>query len=402
MYLKSKNKSECCGCSACEQICSKKAISFVQIDNEGFRYPIIDNSKCIHCHLCEDVCPVEYPIFTNSEKPEAYATFIKEIEQRQRSSSGGLFYAISSWILSQCGVVYGAAFDEKLILKHERVSSKDRLDILRGSKYLQSDLGNTFCSVKKDLNNNRWVYFVGTPCQVAGLNNYLRKKYEKLLTSDLVCHGTPSQALFNQHLDYLQKKYEGKAFNYAFRDNEGWGGCEIYEYYSKSGEKRKKKLPSYDLSPYLYSFMQGYTYRESCYECKFAKLPRQGDITLADFWGVKKYFPDIDSSKGVSLIVINSELGKSVWNAVKKDCISYSSTVKDCGNYNWNLLHVSMRPQIRSHIFDDIKKYGYDFIAETTFRCPDWNKKYIRYLIQNTQLYLIVKNIIKDLSKYLR
>ena len=207
MYFKTLAKSECCACTACEQACPVNAISFTK-DEEGFLYPAINKDKCIDCGLCERVCPVEHPNYSNTETPEVYAAMVKEVEQRKKSSSGGMFYAIASWILNQGGKVYGATMDEKHQVKHISVDNLEDLDLLRGSKYVQSDLQQVFADIKKELKAGRWCYFVGTGCQVAGLKSFLRKDYDTLLTSDLVCHGVPSQWLFDQHIKYLEEKYK--------------------------------------------------------------------------------------------------------------------------------------------------------------------------------------------------
>ena len=209
MYFKTLSKSECCACTACEHTCPVKAIK-LSSDEEGFMYPSIDKNLCINCGLCERVCPIEHPDYSNSEKPEVYAAFLKNIEQRKQSSSGGLFYAIACWILKQGGKVYGATIDANHQVKHIGVDKFEDLYLLRGSKYVQSDLQHVYADIKNELRNTRWCYFVGTGCQVAGLKAFLHKDYETLLTSDLVCHGVPSQWLFDQHIQYLEEKHHGK------------------------------------------------------------------------------------------------------------------------------------------------------------------------------------------------
>lgn len=399
MYLVTKEKKECCGCSACGQICPQDAITFVSIDNEGFKYPVIDENKCVHCYLCETVCPVESPVYLNEESPTVYATYLNDEHERGKSSSGGIFYAIASWIIGQGGKVYGAAFEENFQLRHQSVSSTRELDKLRGSKYVQSDLGCCFRNIKKDLQKGLWVYFVGTPCQVAGLNNFLKKKYDKLITSDLVCHGVPSQQLFDQHIAYLEEKHKVKIVDYAFRNNKGWGGCEIFKFRKPNKTKiHEKILPTYLLSPYLYSFMYAYTHRPSCYDCKFAQIPRQGDITLADYWNVKKFFPHLDTTKGVSLILVNTQKGEGVWEQIKDRCTWEESNLKDGAAYNRNVDHVSEMPLIRKTVYDDIEEYSYKEIAETKFRGEDYIERYRKYRMQQTLLYRGLKKV-KDLFK---
>lgn len=391
MYFKTLAKSECCACTACEQACPVNAISFTN-DEEGFLYPTINKEKCIDCGLCERVCPVEHPNYSNTETPEVYAAMVKEVEQRKKSSSGGMFYAIASWILNQGGKVYGATMDEKHQVKHIGVDNFEDLNLLRGSKYVQSDLQQVFADIKKELKAGRWCYFVGTGCQVAGLKSFLRKDYDTLLTSDLVCHGVPSQWLFDQHIKYLEEKYKGKVSNYHFRNNEGWGGCEIFDLTNHKGKTKRYKFPSYDLSPYLYSFMYGMTSRYSCYECSFARIPRQGDITLADYWGVKEFFPEMDDSKGVSMILVNSSNGQKVWNAVKVDNIFERSRKEAAAKCNGNLIGPTSMPIIRTRAYKEILSRGYVDVASNEFRCSNYIKTKVKqYLLHSFMRPAIIR-----------
>lgn len=382
MYFKTLAKSECCACTACEQACPVKAISFTK-DEEGFLYPTINKDKCIDCGLCERVCPVEHPNYCNTETPEVYAAMVKDVKQRKKSSSGGMFYAIASWILNLGGKVYGATMDENHQVKHIGVDNFEDLNMLRGSKYVQSDVQQVFADIKKELKAGRWCYFVGTGCQVAGLRSFLRKDYDTLLTSDLVCHGAPSQWLFDQHIKYLEDKYKGKVSNYHFRNNEGWGGCEIFDLTNHKGKTKRYKFPSYDLSPYLYSFMYGMTSRYSCYECPFARIPRQGDITLADYWGVKEFFPEMDRTNGVSLILLNTGRGEQIFQKVKDCCEIRKSTVADGAKYNGNLVHVSKKSEIRDGIYAQIKDRRYESLACKEFKSPNDKRIKIMHFLQN-------------------
>lgn len=394
MYFNSLDKKECSGCTACLSACPKRCIE-IKPDDEGFFYPVIDKSVCIECGLCEKVCPFDKPKYENTEIQDVYACYVKEQEQRQRSTSGGLFYVIAEWVIAKGGMVYGAAFDENFKLRHIGVDNMQDLEQLRGSKYLQSYLGNTFIEIKEQLKLGRWVYFVGCGCQVAGLNAFLRKKYETLITSDLVCHGAPSQLMFDWHLDYLRRKEKGDITSYTFRDLKGWGGCESYTYKSKVRGKGKKILPTYYLSPYLYSFMWGFNYRYSCYDCKFAQIPRQGDITLADYWGAAKYFPDLDQSKGISLVLVNTVQGAFVWNNLK-DVIEYrKSNVVDAAVNNVNLVRKTAMPPIRTVCYQLIRERGYDDVAKHEFRMKGYFLYKAKVEIMNTSIYKLLKSILK-------
>lgn len=371
MYFHTLDKKDCCGCTACVSACSRQCITMKR-DEEGFLYPVIDEEQCISCGLCEKVCPMNHPVYENRTQA-VYATYVKDEQQRMKSTSGGIFYAIARWVIEHGGIVYGAAFDDDFKLRHVGVKSLDELQKLRGSKYLQSNLGNVFCEIKEHLKKYRWVYFVGVGCQVAGLYSFLRKEYKTLITSDLVCHGVPSQLMFDWHLDYLRKKEKGEITSYSFRDCEGWGGCETYSFVSPiRGKEGTRKLYSYYLSPYLYSFMWAYTYRYSCYNCKFARIPRQGDITLADFWGVTNYFPDLDCTKGVSLVLINNQRGAEIWNAIKNDLEYRPSSIADAAKDNGNLVCGTTMPEIRKSCYALIRQKGYQWVAEHKFRASHY------------------------------
>lgn len=367
-------------------------------DDEGFLYPVIAKEQCINCGLCEKVCPVDNPLYKN-DTCAVYAAYIKDEHQRMQSTSGGVFYAVAKWIIEQNGIVYGAAFDTNFKLRHIGVDSLSDLQQLRGSKYLQSNLGNVFSEIREHLKKGRWVYFVGVGCQVAGLYSFLRKEYNTLVTSDLVCHGVPSQLMFDWHLDYLRQKEKGEITSYSFRDCEGWGVCETYSYVSQTrGKQGKKRLPSYFLSPYLYAFMWAFDYRYSCYDCKFARVPRQGDITLADYWGVRKFFPELDASKGVSLILVNSEKGSEMWEKIRHSVEIRTSCVADAALENGNLIHTTKMPAIRKSCYALIRQRGYKSVAEKEFRLPNYRvMKFKIYVVHSAfgKLLRKIKTLIR-------
>ena len=392
MYFKTLDKKDCSGCTACVGACPKQCIS-MDADNEGFFYPVIDKNVCINCGLCERICPFEHPRYDNTDNPKVYATYLKDEDQRVLSTSGGIFYAIAKWVIQQRGIVYGASFDEDFKLRHFGVDSMEELSLLRGSKYLQSYLGNVFADIKDYLKSGRWVYFVGVGCQVAGLKAFLRKDYDTLITSDLVCHGVPSQQMFDWHLDYLRHKERGRIISYSFRDCEGWGGCETYKYISQTRGEGVRRLYSYSLSPYLYSFMYAFNLRYSCYDCKFARIPRQGDVTLADFWGVKKLFPELDVSKGVSLALVNTNRGIYVWNQIKASVYFVESCVKDAAKENVNLIRQTPMPEIRKRCYEMILQRGYKSVAENEFRIPHYFLVKSRIVLRNSFLGKILRTL---------
>lgn len=333
-YAKSLNPADCCGCRACEQICNQNAISMIE-DEEGFLYPNLDESICVNCGLCEKVCPMSHANSMLFPEVKPLAVQNKDKQDLATSSSGGVFVAVAKQTIRDNGVVYGAAFDNHCpTLYHQRVESVEELEKLKGSKYLQSDIRNTYILVKQDLNKGRKVYFVGTPCQVAGLRLFLRKEYTNLLTSDFVCHGTPSNKIFHNTINQMENKIRGKFKNYSFRDKKvkGWSCCSSSSWIK--GKKEIYLIYSKDMEAYFNAFISGDLMRMNCYECPFARHERCSDITLADNWGVRVFDPDFPSiSKGVSMILLNTKKGNDMFCEIKSlfhiKEISISHTVRN-------------------------------------------------------------------------
>ena len=363
MFLNTGDKRTCSGCSGCLNICSHDAIKFDR-DKNGFSIPVKDVGKCVDCGLCEKVCPIEHPDYSNSPKPKPYAAY--DPKERQKSSSGGVFYTIAKHIIENDGIVYGAAFDKKLKLHHIGVNTIEGLEALRGSKYVQSELGYTYKDIRKHLKNGRKVYFVGTPCQVAGLKSFLMRDYYNLITSDLVCHGVPSQTLFEKHLNYLKSIEGSDVTNYSFRDTNYWVIREKANY--DNGNVSIK----YDgnTSPYLFAFGLGYSYRDCCFDCKFAKIPRQGDITLADFWGIGRFHPTMNNRGGVSMVLINSDKGEMIWNNVKSQLKYKVSDIEACTKYNPNIIRPTKEPLDRIEFLRQIQSEPYYIVAKEMLQCP--------------------------------
>lgn len=363
MFLKTNNLNECSGCAACYSICNHKAIS-MQTDENGFLIPVRDNNLCTKCGLCEKVCPIEHPDYSYSLNPSAFAAY--DPKERRYSSSGGIFYTIAKYVIAQGGVVFGAAFDGNMQLRHIAVETIEGLELLRGSKYVQSNIGEIFKDVAKQLKLNRLIYFTGTPCQIAGLKSFLRKPYDNLITSDLVCHGVPSQKLFDMHLKYLENRTGSKVDAYSFRDCRYWMIREKVHYTNG----KETVVNDGNMSPYLYAFGLGYSYRECCFDCKFAKIPRQGDITLADYWGVGRFHPEIDDRGGVSMVLLNTAKGLYIWNKVKQNLVIKTSSLEACKTYNPNLVCSSKKPEKRKEFLRKLKNESYETLSSTILRCP--------------------------------
>ena len=349
----------CCGCSGCEQICPKNCIS-MKPDSEGFLYPEVDESICIECGICIKHCPILTDV-SRCNIPKVYAAKYKDRGSTFKSTSGGLFIPIAKSVLSMGGVVFGCAYDENLVAKHIKVETEDELYRLQSSKYVQSDTREIYKQVKTELENGKEVLFSGTGCQAAGLRSFLGKDYGNLLITDIVCHGVPSPKLFKNYIDYMGKKLGGTLTSYNFRSKEkrGW---DLY-YKAENGQKSKSDYGFF--YPYHRAFLYCKTYRESCYECKFANKNRVSDITLADYWGIQKFHPEFFDENGVSLVLVNTEKGKKYLEKIKDKLEIIESDYNKASVMNANLVHPSKRPSCRDSIYDGFDCGNFETYAKT-------------------------------------
>jgi len=301
----------CCGCEACVNACPIDCIQMEE-DEEGFRYPRVNDDICKVCGRCVSVCPVINPngFPPSQERAEAYAAWARDENVRLSSSSGGVFSVLADTVLNVGGVVVGAAWTENfLAVKHIIVEGKNEIGKLRGSKYLQSHIGFLYRGLRQLLEEGRDVLFVGTPCQVAGLRSYLGAENENLVTCDLVCHGVPSAKVFRHFLKFLEEQHNASVANVSFRDkHKGWKRYSVNVRFLDGSEY----IRSFDCDPYMYGFLRNLYLRPSCYECLFIRIPRLGDITLGDFWGVGSIDVNLDDDKGVSLVLVNTSKGKEI------------------------------------------------------------------------------------------
>ncbi|MGM9814116.1 MAG: Coenzyme F420 hydrogenase/dehydrogenase, beta subunit C-terminal domain [Candidatus Enteromonas sp.] len=232
---------------------------------------------------------------------------------RMQSRSGGIFSALSSEWLTRSGVVYGCVLDENLRVRHIKADTEEDRDQMRGSKYVQSDLGNSFASIKRDLESDRWVLFSGMPCQVAGLRSFLGKDYPRLLCVDIVCHGVPSPKVFQDYLDYWRRKKGKEVVSVDFRNKKKYG-------WEKSIETIKFSDEEVDSTIFTELFYQHRVIRPSCYHCPYKSLDRVGDITIGDAWGIQQANPEMNDGKGTSLVMINTEKGNEAMEYVRNVC----------------------------------------------------------------------------------
>lgn len=340
-------KKKCTGCSACMNICPKKAITMKR-DNEGFLHPEINQEKCINCGLCKRTCPV-LNTTTNSSINKCYVAYNKDSKVKENSSSGGIFDSIARLILKDKGLVIGAAFNKDNKLNHIIIEKEKDLDKVKGSKYLQSNLNNIFTYVKENIKDNK-ILFVGTPCQVAGLKAYLKKDYENLICIDLFCHGVPSPKLFDKYVNELEERHNDKLLNYNFRDKStGWDN-----YSNKATFKNKEYKELQKDNNYMKLFLLDIALRESCYDCNFKLGNKYSDITLGDFWGVNNYYPEMYNKKGVSAIIINTAKGLDIFNKISSNLEYKNCKLEEILSGNPSLKLSGKYPTRRNEFFDNI------------------------------------------------
>ena len=348
------DEKRCTGCSACKNICPKDAISMIE-KYDGFCVPQIDENKCINCGMCRKVCPVLNIKKEKNGLPKSYACMNKNEQIRMESSSGGIFTLIAEEILKENGIIFGASFNENLELNHVEVQNKEDLKFLRGSKYLQSNIGNTFKIAENYLKQNRKVLFTGTPCQIEGLKSFLRKDYDNLYTQDIICHGVPSKKVFEKYVD------ENKVKKIYFRDkeNEGWNN---YQILIKTNDSQKYINHEKDL--FMRFFLSDIALRESCYECKFKKKHRVSDITLADFWGIDEVLPEMNDEKGTSLVMVHSKKGREIFEKIKDEIIFKEVDFYDSIKYNQSMIKSCKYNENREIFFADLDKFSLKKLCE--------------------------------------
>lgn len=301
---------DCSGCSACFATCPMNAISMKEND-EGFLYPEIDSEKCTNCGLCSKICPVVNPKYSNTSEPDCYAAMAND-EIRKDSSSGGMFPMLAYTVLGNGGYVAGAVWEGKRVV-HIVSNKKEDVEKMRKSKYLQSSMENCYSDIKQLLEDDKEVLFTGTPCQVAGLKAYLRKDYEKLFTVEIICHGTPSPMVFEKYIDENLKDDE-KFVNTDFRDKvNGWN----LSFITTTTTNTRKFSFSSQTDTFLKVFLKNLCLRQSCGDCKFNKIPRQADLTIGDFWRIKKFSKKLDDRKGTSVLLVNNQKGQLLFDNIK-------------------------------------------------------------------------------------
>lgn len=343
MANKLKANNKCSGCMACVNACKLNAIEMVA-DSDGFYYPVIDKTKCVNCGKCSKICNNKK--LEKSTPIKAIASYNLDNEIKYKSSSGGIFSLFAEEIISKGGIVYGAGFNKNFSVSHQRIDCKSNLLRLYGSKYVQSNIGNCYCMVEEDLNNDKVVLFSGTPCQIFALKSYLGKKYENLITVEVICHGVPSPIVWEKYFKEIEIELQEKVERVSFRDKStGWQKFSL-AFYSKS----KNFIEPCNENIYMKLFLENHILRNSCYHCEYAKYNRFADITLGDLWGHAKISPNISNNDGISAIIINTALGQKLFDAVKEKTKYEEVSLKEVIKVNKSFLVSPNKTKIRKNI----------------------------------------------------
>lgn len=339
-------RDECTGCGVCISICPKKAVTFGK-DTLGRRIPVVDAQKCVECGLCTKRChALQLPDFHQPQ--HCYAAIAKNDNTYFSTSSGGIATVLAETILAKKGCVYGAAFVPQDLVKHIRVDNREDLSLLKGSKYVISKTDGIFDTVFRDLKEDKWVLFIGTPCQISALHTFLPKPFEKLITVDLICHGTPPHSYFSQHVLGVVKSNDIQSVSFRVKE---WFLC----IKDKKGQELYKKPSNEDT--YFYAFLKGIIFRDNCYRCKYAQRNRCSDITLGDFWGIKNtQLPD----KYKSLVLTNTECGEALWLEISSAVMYEEHPIDEAVAGNEQLNAPSKRPIEREAFEKAVCEVGFE------------------------------------------
>ncbi|MDE6753264.1 MAG: Coenzyme F420 hydrogenase/dehydrogenase, beta subunit C-terminal domain [Muribaculaceae bacterium] len=368
-YLETYEKDECFGCEACIGVCAHTAIAMHE-DEEGFRYPVIDEDRCVHCGLCNRVCPSHNMPDKNPADPFVFGGHIKNEKIRDQSTSGGIFSALAeTWSKDGNYVIFGA-YSDKLEVYHGYITDIKDLGKFRKSKYSQSHVGSSYQDVRRFIKEGRRVIFSGTPCQMAGLKNVLGRLFnsENLLTIEVVCEGFPSPLFIRKYVEKLQKQERDEliSLDYRFKDVNRWD-FECMEISFKNG---KRLIKDRWFSPFWVFWARRLMSRPSCEKCPFRTPQRIADITLGDLWGVQKYCPDLyDGNKGATLTVCNTEKGKYWFKRAEEFVTGRELDFSEALKFQRPMRVIVPGSPDRNRFMNDLINLDYDRI------CKKWNGK---------------------------
>lgn len=384
-------KRDCCGCFACADICPNGCID-MRADEEGFLYPHIDRSRCIHCKLCERVCPtINGAAETGESMPEGYALINRNDKIRLSSSSGGAFSLFAEYVIKAGGIVFGAVMSEDCkTVMHVGVDSLLELARLRGSKYMQSSIGNAYIEVRYELEKGRKVLFTGTPCQIEGLRCFLGKNYENLLCIDLICHGVPSPAVWKKYVAFREGRAGAAVRQTFFRHKKyGWKTYALLFEYSNN----KAYVRKHPDDPYMRAFLQNLCLRPSCHACHFKKINRVSDITLGDYWGVQKQYPDMDDDTGTSLVIIHTKKGRHILKEISGMARMTPIEIKEALKDNRAMVESAVPGRKRAEFMAAVNTLDFANVIKAYLKEPITFKNIVKRLLRRTNMDIFLRKV---------
>lgn len=362
-------KHQCTGCGVCEVVCPQKSISLKR-DAEGFSYPEIDGNTCADCGKCDRLCHAQNVSREDTETPEVLIAYNKKKEERETSSSGGVFVEFAKRVISKDGSVYGAGFDKNFNVCHKKAASVEDLREIQGSKYVQSYVEPAiYTSVKEELEQGKQVLYSGTPCQIGALNTYLGKNYENLLTVSFICHGVPSPLVWDKYKSWQENRNASAISGVSFRNKDkGWT-----DYSMKITFENGKIYSRVNISdPYLQLFLKNTCLRPSCHRCLYKGKEALSDIDviLGDKWGnVSGSLPNMDDNRGISLVLLNSVKAKEMWNEISSEFYYDRTDFQQAIDLNVAYKH-SAKPGNRKEVFENIDKLPIDVLHKKYAKTP--------------------------------
>ena len=371
-----KDMDACTGCGCCENICPHGAIK-ISTNREGFLYPLIDSNLCVECGACTNKCPngiIDNKTIRRNDFVKLYSAYSEDEKTRLMSSSGGIFYSISEYVIAKRGVVFGAEFDDDFNVKHGYTDKINDIQRFQTSKYVQSYLGDNFKKCKSFLEEGRLVFFTGTSCQIGGLYAFLGKKYPNLLTADLICSGNTSSGLWNLYVKHMEKKYKSRVRTVNFRDKKyGWDRFSLKISF-ENGKVYRRIFPN---DAWAYFFLNHYAMRKCCYKCEYKGIDHKADFTLGDFWGVRERFYELYGKeyddKGLSFVLVNTEKALGIWKRLNGlDCrVLPLNTGRE---HNTTIDTSAKEPVDRIEFYEDFLKSDFDLLENKYVKIPTWKK----------------------------
>jgi coenzyme F420-reducing hydrogenase beta subunit len=398
IFLHTLEKKECYGCGACMNKCPCGAITMDK-DRNGFPYPFIDRKMCSDCGTCDEICPFSDSVpeqYKGGISPDVYLVQHRDAGILKKSTSGGAFAAIAETFCDRDYVIFGAAFNRNLEIRHDFITDIRQLEKFHGSKYVQSNTGFCYRKAGTFLKQGRKVLFAGTPCQIAGLRSYLCRDYRNLLCIDLVCHGVPGPFLLKKYIKYMENKAGMKVKFMAFRDKNKYGWLAPCTRTDFADSKNSYYCQSAD-DPYEKVFLGNIALRECCYDCRFAGAGRVGDLTIGDFWGADILYPGINNKKGLSLLIINNVKGKCVFENIGCFSVKIKSDMHSASLKNKTLTGPAARHKQYSSFDEDLHKMKFDLLVGKYFSSRPF---YIRLL--TAVLSPGIKRKIKNMLTFIR